>query len=291
MSLFNHLRGKKHDKSGSSSRSNSVEPSRDVPRIITTTDAPSIVNRDLLKPKMSRPKVQDRSVSEASGFSAASDATVVPDENRNRNNRSSILDRAKAAVMNRSGSPSPSTSPESTSRKQLGPRGNHIVTDAVASFRPKMEAELKGYKEAELAAGVSSESLFGFIANERLRRMPARGSRWDKILKWAEDFAKKLSLFEVTDDRFIPSSKEAVELILASIQLLLMVGPTSSSPPSPACCGFTRRWLHIGMQRRCKSTWLTGSSPRLARTPERRGPRAGLWHLPRIWPHLRFLQA
>jgi hypothetical protein len=109
------------------------------------------------------------------------------------------------------------------------------VTDAVASFRPKLAAELKGYKEAELAAGVSSENLFGFIANERLRRMPARGSRWDKILKWAEDFAKKLSLFEVTDDRFIPSSKDAVELILASIQILLMVsaGPLPFTLP---CC-------------------------------------------------------
>lgn len=219
MSLFNHLKRNKQDKHGSS---NHVEPPREVPRIVTTTDAPSIVNRDLLKPKMSRPKTQDRTVSEASGFSAASDATAVPDESRTRN-RSSILERAKAVVTSRSASPSPSTSPDATNRKQLGPRGNHIVTDAVASFRPKLAAELKGYKEAELAAGVSSENLFGFIASERLRRMPARGSRWDKILKWAEDFAKKLSLFEVTDDRFIPSSKDAVELILASIQILLMV--------------------------------------------------------------------
>ncbi|ROV96637.1 hypothetical protein VSDG_05608 [Cytospora chrysosperma] len=221
MSLFNHLKRNKQDKHGSS---NHVEPPREVPRIVTTTDAPSIVNRDFLKPKMSRPKTQDRTVSEASGFSAASDATAVPDESRTRN-RSSILERAKAVVTSRSASPSPSTSPDATNRKQLGPRGNHIVTDAVASFRPKLAAELKGYKEAELAAGVSSENLFGFIANERLRRMPARGSRWDKILKWAEDFAKKLSLFEVTDDRFIPSSKDAVELILASIQILLMLGP------------------------------------------------------------------
>lgn len=228
MSLFNHLkRSSKHDKSGSSSRSNSVEPSREIPRIVTTTHAPSIVNRDLLKPSMSRPQAQDRAVSTTSAFSAASESTIAPEENTPRN-RTSILDRAKTAIRSRSASRSPSESPDDVSRKQLAPRGNHIVTDAVATFRVKLQAEVKGTDEQLLSAGVSSENLFGFIANERLRRMPARGSRWDKILKWAEDFAKKLSLFEVADENFIPSSKEAVELILASIQLLLLVSTGSS---------------------------------------------------------------
>lgn len=225
MSLFNHLkRSSKHDKSGSSSRSNSVEPSREIPRIVTTTHAPSIVNRDLLKPSMSRPQAQDRAVSTTSAFSAASESTIAPEENSR--NRTSILDRAKSAIRSRSASRSPSESPDDATRKQLAPRGNHIVTDAVATFRVKLQAEVKGTEEQILSAGVSSENLFGFIANERLRRMPARGSRWDKILKWAEDFAKKLSLFEVADENFIPSSKEAVELILASIQLLLLVSPS-----------------------------------------------------------------
>lgn len=253
MSLFNHLkRSSKHDKSGSSSRSHSVEPAREVPRIVTTTHAPSIVNRDILKPNMSRPQAQDRAASTTSAFSAASESTIAPEENTR--NRTSILDRAKSAIMSRSGSPSPSTSPESASRKQLAPRGNHIVTDAVTTFRVKLQAEVKGTNEQILSSGVSSENLFGFIANERLRRMPARGSRWDKILKWAEDFAKKLSLFEVADENFIPSSKEAVELILASIQLLLLVGqPFSSSFYADSFPSFdlqimTRKYLRPAMQ-------------------------------------------
>lgn len=256
MSLFNHLKRSKNDKSGSSSRSPSVEPPKPVPRIVTTTDAPSIVSRDLLNnnnhTKMpaatrARPHLLDRSISAFSAFSTASDATIVAaDEARTNNNnnntnhhsstRPGVLERAKSAIMTRGSSPSPSSSPESTSRKQLqvggaggAPRGNHIVTDAVALYRAKLLTTLKGTKQEKLAAGVSSESLFAFIAEERLRRMPHRGSRWDKILKWAEDFAKKLSLFEVTDDSFIPSSKEAVHLILASVQLLLTVG----LPPLP----------------------------------------------------------
>lgn len=231
MSLFNHLKRHKNDKissSGSSSRSPSVEPphsssshsTNNIPRIITTTDAPAIISRDLTKaPIMSRPAVpkvqQERSVSAST---AASGSTIAAEDIKYT--RPSALDRAKSAIMSRAVSPSPA-------RQPAAPRGNHIVTDAVASFRPKLEAELKGSKQQSLAAGVSSEDLFGFIASERLRRMPARGSRWDKILKWAEDFAKKLSLFEITEDSFIPSSKEAVELILASIQLLLLVGTPS----------------------------------------------------------------
>lgn len=108
-------------------------------------------------------------------------------------------------------------------QKPAAIRGNHIVTDAVTSFRSKLQDELKESKETELAAGVSNDSFFAFLANERLRVIPARGSRWDKILKWSEDFAKKLSLFEVSDDSFIPSSKEAANLIIACLQILLMV--------------------------------------------------------------------
>lgn len=232
MSLFNHLKRSKHEKSsGSSSRSASVEPQPNIPRIITTTDAPSIVSRDLVKskPQMSRAPAQDRSVSSSS---TASGSTIAAEDSHHQDHsQAGILDRAKSAIMSRAASPSPSSSRESSSRRQLAPRGNHIVTDAVTIYRARLQADVKGSREEALAAGVSSENLFTFIANERLRRMPARGSRWDKILKWSEDFAKKLSLFEVTDDSFIPSSKEAVELILASIQLLLMVGLDFSFSP------------------------------------------------------------
>lgn len=228
MSFINHFRRTKHDKSGSSSRSASVEPQpNSIPRIVTTTDAPSIVSRDILKkPQMSRSTTQNR---EVSASSATSGSTIAADDSHQ--NQTSVLDRAKSAVMTRAVSPSPPTSRDSMNRRSIAPRGNHIVTDAVFTYRPKLELELKGSKEANLAEGVSSEFLLIFISNERLKRMPARGSRWDKILKWAEDFAKKLALFEVTDESFIPSSKEAVELICASIQLLLLVGRTVFSFP------------------------------------------------------------
>ncbi|KAK7743825.1 hypothetical protein SLS53_003844 [Cytospora paraplurivora] len=214
MSLFNHLKRTKSDKSASSS-----QPPRELPRIVTTTDAPSVVSRELLSPRQSRNKAHDRAHDRShsqAGSAAGSETTVVPEGNQNGRRRTTTFEKAKY--------PTPPQTP-GTPGGRRNPRGNQIVPDAVATFRPKLQAELRGSREAGLADGVSSEDLLGFIAAERLRRMPARGSRWDKILKWAEDFAKKLSLFEVTGDQFIPSSNEAVELILASIQILLLLGP------------------------------------------------------------------
>lgn len=227
MSFINHFRRHKHDeKSGSSSRDVSAEP-RPIPRIVTTTDAPSIVSRDIMKPQLSRSATQERNVSASS---AASGSTIAAEENHH--NQTGVVERTKSAAVSRAVSPSPPTSRDSNNRRSIAPRGNHIVTDAVFTFRPKLETELKGTKEVALAEGVSSEALLIFISNDRLRRMPARGSRWDKILKWSEDFTKKLALFEVTDESFIPSSKEAVELICASIQLLLLVGLRTLLPPA-----------------------------------------------------------
>lgn len=258
--MFNHLKRTRNNKSsGASSRSASVEPNHNIPHIVTTTDAPSIVSRDLVKPQMSRQAHQDRS---ASASSSGSDSTIAAEDNRG-----GTLDRVKSAIMGRAESPSPPTSRESTNRRSLAPRGNHIVTDAVTLFRPKLLSELKGSKDEQLAAGVSSEDLFGFIAGERLKRMPARGSRWDKILKQAEDFAKKLSLFEVTDDSFIPSSKDAVELILASIQVLLLVGPAFLVPRFPESCARRRpAWGHAWTTQTANAWSPTGSlAPRTAR--------------------------
>lgn len=246
MSLFNHLKRTKSDKSASSS-----QPPQELPRIVTTTDAPSVVSRELLSPRQARNKPSERAHDRAhdrahsqAGSTAGSETTVVPEGNQSGRRRTTTFDKAKY--------PTPPQTP-GTPGGRRNARGNQIVPDAVATFRPKLQAELRGSREAGLADGVSSEDLLGFIAAERLRRMPARGSRWDKILKWAEDFAKKLSLFEITGDQFIPSSNEAVELILASVQILLLVSTFPLlTPPTPSTRQRCER-LHVGSQEPCTS--------------------------------------
>lgn len=70
----------------------------------------------------------------------------------------------------------------------------------------------------------SLDSFLDFVASDRLRRVPHRGSRWDKILRWAEYFAIQVSILHESVGTFVPNSTEAAQLIWQSCQILLQVG-------------------------------------------------------------------
>ena len=66
-------------------------------------------------------------------------------------------------------------------------------------------------------------SLLDFIERERLTHMPHRGSKWDKVLKWAEFFAVQISGYSEVVKTFMPDSKEAGKLIWVASRILLEV--------------------------------------------------------------------
>lgn len=78
----------------------------------------------------------------------------------------------------------------------------------------------------ELSKPESEESFLNFVANERLHRMPHRGSRWDKILRWAEYFATQVSTLHESVSSFVPNSAETAQLIWAGCRILLHVSPS-----------------------------------------------------------------
>jgi hypothetical protein len=53
--------------------------------------------------------------------------------------------------------------------------------------------------------------------------MPHRGSRWDKVLGWAEFFAIEIYSYAKSVEPFVPSSKDAAKLVLAASCVLLDV--------------------------------------------------------------------
>ena len=61
------------------------------------------------------------------------------------------------------------------------------------------------------------------IERERLTHMPHRGSRWDKVLKWAEFFAIQMSGYEDAVRSFVPDSRDAAKLIWVACRVLLDV--------------------------------------------------------------------
>lgn len=83
----------------------------------------------------------------------------------------------------------------------------------------------KDFSKAE-----SEESFLNFVANERLHRMPHRGSRWDKILRWAEYFATQVSTLHESVSSFVPNSAATAQVVWAGCRTLLQVSPSLSLP-------------------------------------------------------------
>ena len=71
--------------------------------------------------------------------------------------------------------------------------------------------------------GKSLESLLDFIATDRLRRVPHQGSRWDNILRMAEHFAIRISLYQEAVGGMFSRSSEAARMIWGSCWALLQV--------------------------------------------------------------------
>ena len=62
-----------------------------------------------------------------------------------------------------------------------------------------------------------------YIERQRLTHMPHRGSRWDKVLKWAEFFGLQVSGYASAIESFVPESHTAAKLIWIACRTLLEV--------------------------------------------------------------------
>lgn len=97
----------------------------------------------------------------------------------------------------------------------------------------------------------SEESFLNFVANERLHRMPHRGSRWDKILRWAEYFATQVSALHEAVSSFVPNSTETAQVVWAGCRILLQVSP------SRICCRWRcLRLTNIRWARTMQMLWI-----------------------------------
>ena len=117
------------------------------------------------------------------------------------------------------------TKTESHSKTTLTESEITIVRDILPELRVKLRNEISSHFYESLPAISSLEVFLDYIDAERLRRMPHKGSRWDKVLRWAEDFASLLSVYEEAVGSFVSHSKEAAQLVWGYCQKLLQVIP------------------------------------------------------------------
>ncbi|KAH0563240.1 hypothetical protein GP486_002195 [Trichoglossum hirsutum] len=68
----------------------------------------------------------------------------------------------------------------------------HVLRETSTTVVVQCKKELGAKAEGVLTGTASMDSLLDFIAAERLRSMPHQGSKWDKVLKWAESLARNM---------------------------------------------------------------------------------------------------
>lgn len=83
--------------------------------------------------------------------------------------------------------------------------------------------------DEEYLTEMTIEGYVDYIERQRLTHMPHRGSRWDKVLKWAEYFGLQIEGYAKAIEGFVPESNSAARLIYAACRTLLDVSVSAFS--------------------------------------------------------------
>lgn len=87
-----------------------------------------------------------------------------------------------------------------------------VLQETVISTLGKFVAQFDRVDEHYIHS-MTIDGFLEYIERQRLTYMPHRGSRWDKVLKWAEFFGLQISGYAKTVESFVPDSKLAAKLI------------------------------------------------------------------------------
>ena len=98
-----------------------------------------------------------------------------------------------------------------------------MIRNATNKSAAAYRSELGPSADQFLASCRSVEAFFDAVAGIRLHQMPHDGSRWDKILKWAEFFAAQVYAYSDELGKFTDYAGQAASLIWAGSLSLIQV--------------------------------------------------------------------
>jgi len=102
-------------------------------------------------------------------------------------------------------------------------KDTYILRDTTTLITVRCKKEFTS-KIDEILTGVPTcHAFLDFIATERLRSMPHKGSKWDKVLKWAESFSRRVDAYSHAISGFTPHSWESARLVWGCCRWLLLV--------------------------------------------------------------------
>lgn len=97
------------------------------------------------------------------------------------------------------------------------------LQDATQQSVTMYRTEFGSSSEQYLSSCESVEVFFDIIARIRLHQMPHHGSRWDKVLKWAEFFATQVQIHSEVVSQFADYANKAARIIWSSSLSLIKV--------------------------------------------------------------------
>lgn len=123
---------------------------------------------------------------------------------------------------------------EAWANQLINPVRFSVIRNATQKSVAAYRTEFGSSAEQFFASCQSVEAFFDAIARIRLHQMPHDGSRWDKVLKWAEFFAAQVQSYSDEVSKFADYAEQAASLIWAAS--LSLIQACAAPSLSTYCC-------------------------------------------------------
>lgn len=112
---------------------------------------------------------------------------------------------------------------ESFMQRKINGYGNSNITSVVQSLHRRSGDEL-GTSVSSALLETSYNSIIAWIRAERMSHLPPEGSKYDKVLAWAQLFVERLNIFDSAIRGFAGDSYLAAQLSYGYCAMLLELG-------------------------------------------------------------------
>lgn len=110
-----------------------------------------------------------------------------------------------------------------TTSRSISVQKGSVLRESIEKITSSCRRDLDATAAKTVLTTVDVGIVLDYIAAERLRCMPHSGSRYDKVLRWAELFVLHVAAFAQNASDVVASSQEATQKIWGSALLLLQV--------------------------------------------------------------------
>lgn len=111
----------------------------------------------------------------------------------------------------------------SITTRSVGMQKVNVLRETIEKVSSSSRRDLDSTSSKTLLNTTDAGAVLDFIAAERLRCMPHSGSRYDKVLRWAEIYVLHVGAFAQSVSDAVASSLEGTQQIWGSVLLLLQV--------------------------------------------------------------------